>query len=269
MTANLKVLTVVAEISTVTISRPALVALIVGLALLSSPALLLQFQEPAECMNDVDPVENAEVSGSTPVFQYEELSPDAKRAFDRAQGAGRSVAVYGERCPAEFTYSAGQERYVVVKDETRYVLTTFANDLLPEVVIVAGLLAVLGLVIGGTGVAAYDDEARFPYWFGALGLLTLVAVTLAVVLREQLLAVSGGVVLLTAGSLVGAGAAIRPRRALLLGGVLSILAAAILVPLVGVSLLFLGPAFLPLLLVGVGIGLGRVGIAISSSTQTQ
>lgn len=252
------------------LSRPALVAILVGLALLSSPALLLQFQEPTECRNSVEPAADADVDGSTPVFQYEELSPDAKRAFDRAQDADLSVAVYGERCPAEFTYSAGREKYVVVKDETRYLLRTYAGDLLPEVPIAAGLLAFLGLVVGGTGLAARGDaDTRFPLWAGALALLALVAVSVAIVLEEHVLTASGVVGLIAAGTLVGAGAALRPRRALVLGGAFSLLPAAILVPLVGVSVWFLVPAFLPLLLVGAGVGLGRVGTAIGTRTATQ
>lgn len=245
--------------------RPALVALLVGLALLASPVVLLQFQEPAECMNSVEPADDADVSGSAPVFQYDELSPDAKRAFDRARGAGQSVAVYGDRCPAEFTYSAGQEQYVVVEDDTRYLLRTYANDLVPEVPIAGGLLAFLGLVVGGTGLLSRDDtDARFPLWAGALALLTLAAVSVAVVLGEHVLAAAGVVALVTVGTLVGAGVALRPRRALALGGALSVLPAAVLVPLTGVSALFLVPAFLPLLLVGAGVGLGRISAAVGN-----
>lgn len=252
------------------LARPALLALLVGLALVSSPAALLQFQEPTECQNSVQPAEGADVSESVPVYQYDELSAEAKRAFDRAQGAGQSVAVYGDRCPAEFTYSAGQEQYVVVKDDTRYLLRTYAGDLVPEVPIAAGLLAFLGLVVGGTGIAARDDaDARYPVWLAGAGLLTLVAVALAVVLGEYVLAAGGVAAVITAGGLVGAGATLRPRRALVLGGALSVLPTAVLVPLTGVSVLFLVPAILPLLLVGAGAGLGELSSAVGTRSSGQ
>lgn len=252
------------------INRPALVALIVGVALLASPAALLQFQEPAECMNYVDPPGNVEVDDSTPVFQYEDLSADAKRAFDRAQGAGRSVAVYGDRCPAEFTYSAGQERYVVVKNDSRYVLTTYENDLVPEVPIAAGALALFGLALVGIGLVTRDDAVtRFPLLAATIGLLLLVAVTIAVVLDQRVFAAIGVTGVATAGTLVAAGGALPPRRALLLGGALSVVPAVVLVPLVGVSLLFLVPAVLPLLLVGTGVGIGSVVSAVESHTADE
>jgi hypothetical protein len=253
----------------VSINRPALVALLVGVALLASPAVLLQFQEPAECMNAVDPAGSVKVDDSTPVFQYEDLSADAKRAFDRAQGAGRSVAVYGDRCPAEFTYSAGQERYVVVKNDSRYVLTTYENDLVPEVPIAAGTLALFGFALVGIGLATRDDESRFPLLTAAIGLLLLVGVTIAVVLDQRVFTAVGVTGIATAGTLVAAGGALPPRRALLLGGALSVVPAVVLVPLVGVSLLFLVPAVLPLLLVGTGVGIGSVVSAVESHTADE
>lgn len=238
------------------VSRSALVALLIGLALLVSPSLLLQFQEPNECANYVEPVRDSEVSATdAPVLQYDELSPDAKRAFDRAQSADGSVMVYGEQCPEEFSYTADQKRYEIVTDDSRYLLTTYANDLLPEVPIAAGALAFLGLGLLGTGLAARDDPgARFPVWIGAVALATLVGVTAAVILDQQLWAAIGWTVLVTAVTLVGAGATLRPRRALLLGGGLALLPSIVALSLTGVSVVFLAPAVLPLLLVGVGIG---------------
>lgn len=238
------------------VSRSALVALLVGLALLASPAFLLQFQEPNECANDVKPATDSEERGATvPVLQYDELSPDAKRAFDRAQSSAGSVIVYGEQCPEEFSYTADQDRYEIVKDGSRYVLTTYANDLLPEVPIASGVLAFLGLGLLGIGLSTRDlPEARFPVWIGAAGLATLVVVAAAVVLDRQLWMAIGWTVIATAVTLVGAGAALRPRRALLLGGALALLPGIVALPLTGVSVVFLAPAVLPLLLVGGGIG---------------
>ncbi|MFC7046054.1 hypothetical protein ACFQH6_12100 [Halobacteriaceae archaeon GCM10025711] len=238
------------------VSRPAVVALLVGLALLVSPALLLQFQEPNECANYVEPATDIEQGGATvPVLQYDELSPDAQRAFDRARSAERSVIVYGERCPAEFSYTADQHRYEIVADGSRYVLTTYANDLIPEVPIAAGVLAYLGLTLVGIGLATRDEaEARFPVWAGAVSLATLVGVTAAVLLDQGLWVAIAGTGIVTAVTLVGSGAALRPRRALLLGGTLALLPGIVALPLTGVSVVFLAPAVVPLLLVVVGVG---------------
>lgn len=238
------------------VARPALVALLVGLALLISPALLLQFQEPNECANRVDPVADADRSEATvSTLQYDDLSPTAKRAFDRAQSADSSVTVYGEQCPNEFSYTADQKRYEIVKDGSHYILTTYANDLLPEVAIAAGILAFLGLGLFGIGLATRDEsEVRFPVWVGVVGLGTLLVVSAAVVLDQKLWIAMGWTVLVTAITLVGAGAALRPRRALILGGALALLPAIVALPLSGVSVVFFAPAVLSLLLVGVGIG---------------
>lgn len=247
-------------------ARPALVALLVGLVVLASPAVLLQFQEPTECANAVEPATEAgDVGGTAPVLQYDELSPDAKRAFDRAQSSDSSVIVYGERCPEEFSYTAGRNRYEIVKDGSRYMLTTYANDLIPEVPIAAGVLAFLGLGILGIGLATRDDpEARFPVWVGTVGVATLVVVTAAVVLDRGVWMAISLTGLVTAVTFVGAGAALRPRRALLLGGALVVLPGIVVLPLTGVSVVFLAPAVLPLLLVGIGI----VGRQVTSYLQS-
>lgn len=251
------------------VSRPALVALLIGLTLLASPALLLQFQEPNECANAVDPVTDAEQrEATTAVFQYDELSPDAKRAFDRAQAADSSVIVYGEQCPAEFSYTADQKRYEIVKDGSRYILTTYANDLLPEVPIAAGVLAFFGLGLLGIGLATRDEhEVRYPVWSGAVGLVTLILVAAAVVLDQQLWAAIGWTGLVTAVTIVGAGATLRPRRALLFGGALALLPGIVLLPLTGVSIVFLVPAMFPLLLVGTGIGIRKVTSSVQARPE--
>lgn len=243
------------------VARPALVALLVGLALLGSPAVLLQFQEPAECSTDVQPADDfEEAASSAPEFRYDELSPAAKRAFDQAKSARSSVTVTGENCPAEFEYGPGRTRYVVVQDDARYVLTTYQGDLLPEVPIAAGVLAYLGLALAGLGVVARNDpDARFPTAIGLVGATALLAVTAAVVLDQQLWPAVGWAGLVTGGAFVGIGATLAPRDALLLGGSLTVLPAIALLPLTGASVLFLAPAVLPLLLVGVGVAAGQFG----------
>lgn len=237
------------------LARPALLALLVGLAVLASPALLLQFQAPTECANSVDPGP-APAEASAPVFQYEDLSPDAKRAFDRARSAQGSVTVTGSDCPEEFEYSPQRQRYEIVRDDSRYVLTTYANDLLPEVPIAAGVLAFLGLAVTGIGLATRDDpDARFPMLAGVGGLVALATSTAAVVAggTTWVLAAAGGTVLLTAATLLGAGVALPRRRALALGVALAVLPVLAGLPLAGVSAWFLAPAALSLVLVGVGM----------------
>lgn len=242
------------------VSRPALVALLVGLALLASPALLLQFQEPSECANAVEPATDAGRSGATvPVFQYDELSRDAQRVFDRARAADGSVVVHGQRCPEAFSYTADQHRYAIVTDGSRYVLTTYANDLVPEVPIAAGGLAFLGVCLLGVGLTTRDEpDARFPVWIGVVSLTTLLAVTAAVVLDRNVWTAIGGTGVVTALAFLGVGVALPTRRALTLGGVLALLPGIVVLPLTGASAVFLAPAVLPLLLVGIGIGGGRL-----------
>lgn len=244
------------------LSRHVLIALLIGLALLVSPALLLQFQEPTECANSVAPeTEIGQIEDAISVHQYEDLSPDAQRAFDRAQSADGSVIVTGDQCPEEFSYTADQHRYEIVKDDSRYVLTTYANDLIPEVPIAAGLVAFLGMTLIGIGFATYNEpEAQFPVWVGAVSLVTLAAVTATVVLDQQLWLAISGTSLVAVLTLVGSGAALPPRRALFMSGSLALLPGIVILPLTGMSLLFLAPAILPVFLVGIGIG-GRKLIA--------
>lgn len=105
----------------------------------------------------------------------------------------------------------------------------------------------------------------FPVWSGAVGLVTLVGVATAVVLDQQLWVAVGWTALVTAGTLVGAGAALRPRRALFLGGALALIPSIVALPLTGVSVVFLAPAVLPLVLIGVGIA----GRTVTTNVQNR
>lgn len=239
------------------LARPALLALLVGATLLASPALLLQFQDPTECATDVTRVTDAD-QPTAGTFQYADLSPAAQRVFDRALASDGSVVVTGAACPSEFTYSASTERYEITKDGTRYVLTAFANDLVPEVPIAAGALAFLGLCVLGTGLAAFDRATRLPAVLGAVGLVTGLLVTASVVLDRLVFAAIGVTILVTLCTLVVAGVAVPTRRALALGGALSLLPLVALLPLAGVSAAFLAVAPVPLLLVAAGVGIGAV-----------
>jgi hypothetical protein len=248
----------------VNVARPALVALLVGVAVLGSPAVLLQFQEPQECANDVEPAADVEdVPETAPVLQYESLSPDAQRAFERARTARGSDVVTGDACPEAFEYGVDRNHYVIVQDDSRYVLTTYQNDLLPEVWIAVGVLGYLGLTLVGLGLLARNDpDARFPAWFAGVGATALLAVTAAVVLDRQFWPALGWAALVTAGGFVGAGATLPTRRAGLLGGALALLPLVAALPLAGLSPVVLVPGVLPLLLVGLGIGARQLEIAV-------
>lgn len=249
--------------------RRALLVLLVGLAVLASSPVLVQFQEPKECANSVEPLSDDDADVDRPVYQYEELSPAAQRAFDRARSASGSVIVTGTDCPAEFTYSAGQEQYEIVKDDSRYVLRTYENDLVPEVLITVALTALLGLCLVGVGLITRDDPAaRFPLLAAAVGTVTLVVVTVAVVLGQQVLLAAAGVALVTAGILVATGAAVPPRRALQFAGGLALLPLVGALLLGGVGVVVLVPAAVPLLLVGVGITARQITTALRPRVET-
>lgn len=246
--------------------RAALVALLVGAALLASTPLLLQFQEPRECANAVEPLDDAPSTDTEATYQYEDLSPAAKRAFDDAQSAYGSVIVTGDACPPEFSYTATQHRYEVVRNGSHYVLTTYQNDLVPEVAIATAATALLGLCLVGIGVLTHDaPAARFPGWAGAVGGVTLLGVATAVVLGQQVLSAAAAVAVVTAATLVATGAAVPARRALLFAGALAVLPAVAAAPFVGLSMVVFVPAALPLVLVGVGIAGRRVLTALRSS----
>ena len=246
------------------VARPALVALLVGVAVLGSPAVLLQFQDPQECANDVDPAADVgDVPEAAPVLQYESLSPDARRAFESARAAAGSDVVTGEACPEAFEYGVDRNRYVIVQDDSRYVLTTYQNDLLPEVWIAAAVLGYLGLTLVGLGLLTRNDpDARFPAWFAAVGATALLAVTAAVVLDRQFWPALGWTGVVTAGGFVGAGATLPTRSAGLLGAALAVLPLVAALPLAGVSPIALVPAVLPLLLVGLGVGARQLKTAV-------
>jgi len=248
----------------VNVARPALVALLVGVAVLGSPAVLLQFQEPRECANDVDPTSDvADVPESAPVLQYESLSPDAQRAFERARTTSGSDIVTGDACPEAFEYGVDRTQYVIVQDDSRYVLTTYQNDLLPEVLIAVAVLGYLGLALVGLGLLTRTDpDARFPARIAAVAATALLAVTAAVVLGERLWVAVGWTGLVTAGAFVGAGATLTTRTAGLFGGALALLPLIVALPLTGASPAFLVPALLPLVLIGIGIGAKRLGTAV-------
>lgn len=248
----------------VNVARAALVAVFVGALALGSAAVLLQFQEPEECANDVEPASDAAyVPDTAPEFQYDELSSEGQRAFDRARAASSSVVVTGSACPPEFEYGADRNRYVVVENDTRYVLTTFQNDLLPEVPVAAGVLAYLGLALVVLGALARGDpDARFPALAGVVAATAVVAVSAAVVLDQSLWLAVGWTGVVTGGTLLGAGATLPPRTAGVLGGTVTVLPLLVVLPLTGASVLFLAPAAVPLVLVGVGVAARALGSTV-------
>jgi hypothetical protein len=266
--SDLKVLVGGPCVGIVNVARPALAAFVVGLAVLGSPAVLLQFQDPQECANDVDPASEAEdVPASAPVLQYESLSPDAQRAFESARTARGSDVVTGEACPGSFEYGVDRSQYVIVQDDSRYVLTTYQNDLLPEVWIAAGVLADLGVTLVGVGILTRrNPDARFPVGLAAVGATALLAVTAAVVLDQQLWFALGWTGVVTAGAFVGAGATLPTRTAGVLGAALAVLPLVAALPVVSASAVFVAPAVLPLVLVGLGVGARRLAAVVSGQT---
>jgi len=219
------------------------------------------------CSNDVDPASDVQdVDASAPVYEYQELSPEAKRAFDRARSAEGSVTTDDGACPEEFDYGVDRGQYVIVQGDSRYVLTTYDDDLLPEVPIAAGSVAYLGVALVGIGLATRRDrDARYPALIAVVGATALVAVTAAVVLDQALWYAVGWTWVVTAGTFVGAGATLRLRSATLVGGGAALLAAAVLVPVGSVSVGLLVPALGPLSLVGIG----AVAEALGSSLVEQ
>ena len=142
---------------------PALLAIVAGVALLVAPFVLFPHAGQPHCVNSVEPIDGAEVSNGAAVFTYDDLSADAKRAFDRARTApdGRA-AVYGERCPEEFVYTDYVREYYIKAEDERYVLETagggtFAGELFAGI----GLALVgLALVVLGTHEAARGDTTQ-------------------------------------------------------------------------------------------------------------
>lgn len=205
--------------------RPlALASVVVGALLVASAVGLFPHAGEAECANEVERVDRADVPDSTEVRQYGELSGDAKRAFDRArtERSGKAT-VYGERCPEAFTYADYTQRNYVRYDGDVYELQTWGGGgFLPTGLLTAGGLALLGLVVAAVGGASLvDDGARSPIGLVVAG-LAMVALGVATGGSATLLPLTTVVVV---GSFVGVGLLLSPQWALAVGTAASALAA--------------------------------------------
>jgi len=126
-------------------------------------------------------------------------------------------------------------------------------------------LVALLVALAALGVLARDDHgARFPAWSAAVATTALLAVTAAVVSDQFLWLAVGWTGLVTAATLVGAGATLPPRSAGGLGAAVTALPLLVVLPLTGASVLLLAPAVLPLLLVGLGVAARALGTTIRS-----
>lgn len=192
-------------------SRLAVFALLVGVALVVSPLVLFPHAGQQECVNQVEPA--GDVPADAEVLAYRSLSPDAKRAFDRALASETGYAtVHGDRCPPEFDYTDVVTRHYVEKGGTTYSLTTYGGGgFLPVDLLLAGAFVVVGLVLIVAGAASLrDPAATFP---AVLGVLGVVALALAVLNAGRAAVLSWTAFLLVV-AFGGAGYALRARVSL-------------------------------------------------------
>lgn len=227
---------------------------VVGVAFVVSPLVLYPHAGQRECVTSLDD----RVRGGAEVMQYEDLSADAKRAFDSARSdpEGRA-SLYGEHCPEEFRYSDAIGSYVVEKDGSRYPLETYSGGgIFPLDLLFAGAFVFVGLAfvtVAGVAATSEDTAASGLVTLGVAGLVALVLA--AVDAGASLLA--PWTLLLVAVGLVAVGWFLSTRWAIVTG------AAVTTALLVGIewfgftgSVVVLG--VLPPLLVAVGVGLGRL-----------
>ncbi|MFC7175644.1 hypothetical protein [Halosegnis marinus] len=129
-------------------TRTALAALAVflGVAALAGAALLFPHAGQQAYGHAVVPADERPTNGDAPVYDYANLSTDARTAFDRARDeADGSALVYGSaNRPPEFEYGE-RDVYYVATDDGRYRLVTWdaGPDALTAVRL--GVKAVLGL----------------------------------------------------------------------------------------------------------------------------
>lgn len=196
------------------VARNALVAIAVGVILLGLAGGLVPFQEPRECSTNVEPAENTDTNDATE-RRYTELSPQGQAVFDRARGQAGSATVTGGACPTDFEYTAGRSRSVVEKDDQRYLVESYQNDLLPQDGIALASLVLLALTVTAIGIASVDQgDRRLPLVGAGAGVvgggLTAAGLTAGGGLVWQAIGVC---LVAAAGLFVGAGLTYRARRA--------------------------------------------------------
>jgi hypothetical protein len=158
-----------------------LAALLVAVALLASPFVLYPHAGQSQYDHSVERIDQNEVPEEVTVRQYEDLSPEAQRAVDRALAdSDGSASVYGEaNRPPEFFYSDyadyGNGIYLIQKDEAYYRLTTYAGGgLFPFGVFETVALVLVAAAVGLSGATGWcDRRRRVPAGFAVGGLAVL------------------------------------------------------------------------------------------------
>lgn len=146
--------------ATVTIAT---VAALVSISLIAAPVTMADWSEQADL--SVEPVGSGELDDETTVIRYENLPASAQRVVGRAIASpDGSITVYGrEDWPERFTYSdhtaPGSGQYELVRDGTRYRLTTSAPGGFPYVHWLSELPFVLyGGLLGVAANRVYRDR---------------------------------------------------------------------------------------------------------------
>lgn len=158
-----------------------LATLLVALLLLGSPLVLYPHAGQAQYGHSIERIDESEVPAEVTVREYEDLSPEAQRAVNRALAdPDGSATVYGEaNVPSEFFYSDyadyGQGIYVVEKSGTYYRLETFAGGgLFPTGIFKTAALVLVAAAVGVAGAAGWrDGRRRVPAAFAVAGLAVI------------------------------------------------------------------------------------------------
>lgn len=244
---------------------PALFALAVALLLLANPLYLYPHAGQPEYSHSIERIDASEIPDEAAVLNYTDLSPNAKRAVDKALASpDNDAVVYGEaNKPPEFFYSdyaeVGQGIYFIYKDGTYYQLTTYAGGgLFPIDLWLRWGMFLFGACLATLGVRSLRDERRrVPAAFGGLGAL-FVAVAGAGVEPYGGLGLFAAILLGSVAALVTVGYLLRSRTAAAVAGVFAL--ALLVGPPQGIGPRALTPAFglAVAALVGVGMALRQI-----------
>lgn len=234
---------------------PALLAIVVGVALLVSPAVLVPHAGQARCVTFVEPVDGDELPSTAEVLVYDALTADAKRAFDRARAApdGRA-AVYGGRCPPEFVYTNVVREYFVQRSGQTYVLETAGGGRFPVDLFIALGFGLLGVALVGLGARAGARGETTPVRalvYGGLAGLGVIAL-LAAAAGTTRVVVLGLTALGTTVAYLVIGFDFPARWAIGLGGLASIGVGAVLAA-TGVQGSAVAVVLVPIALTGLGV----------------
>lgn len=244
---------------------PALFALLVAFLLLTSPLYLLPHAGQPEYYHSIERIDTSGIPENVTVLNYTDLSPEAKRAIDKAIASDDNDAVvYGEADkPPEFFYSdymeVGHGIYFIHKDGTYYQLTTYAGGgLFPiDLWLQWGMLLFGGCLAILSGRSLRDQRQRIPAVFGALGALFVGALAIGIEPYGGL-GLFAAMLFGTFAALVTIGYLLRPRVAALVTGLVAL--ALVVGPSSDIGPRALTPLFaiVVVLLVGVGVALRKI-----------